>query len=1300
MSRYLRRASRALAILIVVAFVTYGLPAALVVEPVVENAAAAELLVRCGWLSDILVWNPMNLEMVEDYVACFLIYSALITYDEDWNVLEGDLARSWSFVTMDNGTAADPSDDYLVASIELTENAYWRNLATLDDTSHPVTANDVKFTFDMIISENKGAWPLYMKGIEEIRVIDDYNLEIETNYLKATLLEDLSMIPIVPEYLWSTYSQPCTATMKPDQLVGSGPMVFDSMLSASWWKFVTAPNYHMTTDFGEDADIDYDGVLFTMHGGAIELAMAMNAGEEDCIVMTGEPNLYNTVLGDDSVSTIIKSAVQENGITDVALNAIPFENRTTTGGGYGDGFELLVDPILREAILMCMDKTFICEEIMWGLASPANSVVQPGYWHIDPTPEILFDPAAAKDLLMANGYADEDDNNYLECRVTDPEDWRSEFYGVELSGIRCQVPNTDPSYLQVAELWEDDASDAGIGLVAEEKSEGVMVSSAWYKADYDIWVWHWGWGPEPLSTLSCWLTETMVSGGDNCQMPMGPYEDYVDAELGLDLTYTYNGSIYDQVWDIAAQTMNMEDRRELVFLLQQWVYDSRCEYPPFYDVGLYGYTESTFTNWGDWEAHNGQNFVSGLPWLWFDLEPAANTPPQVNIDLQESYEVLAGESETFEIEIYDAQGDTIWANWSFGDGSDDVELKNEDDTSEIPWSISVSHTYETVESDLTLEVVITDGFSGHSVILTADVDVVSEYDGVPVISAVSSDSMSTAYTGQVVTWTATFQDPEAESLKVTWNWDDYTYTIVDLEPTSIGAAVVNEQTHIWDEVGTYDVVISVWDGYGEEDGMHNQSTGDTDNRINVIVNTAPEDPAVSEISTMEGVETPCLAVTSDFDADVITVTWEWDDGSFDVTTHDTSDAQGVPVMSNVAHTWDSSGSYTVTVWADDGILGHNVSTEVTAEVAADGSDVAPSSLLIVMDPSPPLVGGTTVLTAYAFDANGDAIAFTVDFGDDSDLAFDDASVGSVDLQSAAFEHVYEEVGDVTVTLYAYDGTDNISASFDFEVVETPENSPPTLGLQTSYTAMYNQTFTITPTSVSDSDGDDVTVWYDWGDESAKTEGDADNNYAASHEYSATGTFTLIASVDDGTGMENHNVSKTAEVVVSEANFRPKFQLLVKEPVKNLYAPDEMIYINITVSDFEGDAITVTVGFGDGSDNVTRTLDAAGPGENVTTSFEHAYAEAGEYTITIVIKDDYEHSLAWNSRTVNVEVVSETKGSNALLYAGVGLLLVIVIVAALMLMKRKKKGVSDTDGMSGMEGMAPVEETPPPPGESS
>jgi ABC-type transport system substrate-binding protein len=1301
MSRYLQRTSRALAILIVVAFATYGLPTALVGEPVAEDAAAAELLVRCGWLSDILVWNPMNLEMVEDWVACFLMYSPLFTYDNDWNMLEGDLARDWEYEIQDNGTPGDSSDDYLIADVWITENAYWRNLDDLEDTTHKVTGEDVKFTFDMIVEEDAGAWPLYLKGINETTVdpADEYHVTFRTDYLKATIFDDMSGIPIVPKYIWETYTtNPCTKTMKPDQLVGCGPFVFDSMLSGSWWKFVKAPNYHQTTDFGEAADIDYDGILFTMHGSAIELAMAINAGNEDAVVMTGEPNLYLNTLGDGAVSPVTKAAVQENGITDVALNAIPFVNRTST---YGDGFELLVDPIVREAILMCMDKNHITQETMMGLATEANSVIQPCYWHLDPTPDIPYDPAAAKQLLLDNGYIENDDG-WMECAVTDENDWRSDFYGEELTGIRCQAPNTDPSYYAITQLWQDRAAEAGIGLVAEEKSEGVMVSAAWYKADYDIWVWHWGWGPEPLSTLSVWLTETMEPGGDNCQMPMGPrdadgvYLDYENVDLGLDLTCHYDGSIYDQVWTLAGQTMDMEDRRELVFLLQQWVYDSRCEYPPYYDLGLYGYTEALFTNWGDWSAHNGQNFVQGLPWLWFDLEPAANTAPQVTMGLQEAYEAHVDDPESFEIEVSDAQGDKLWVNWSFGDGSDPVELESTGDTTE-PWAISLSHTYETVASDLTLEVTITDGLPGHTVALTAEVDVVSEYDDVPLISAVSSDPSSIAYIDQDVTWYATFQDTEAESLTVTWEWDDGTVTVRELEPASVGDAVADELTHAWDTDGIYDVVISVWDGYGEEDGVHNVSTGATDNRIEIIANTPPTEPMVSAISTMEDVETPCLAVTSDSDADEITVTWAWDDDTFDVTTHDTSDAQGVPVLSSVTHTWDTAGSYEVTVWADDGIEGHNVSTTVTVDVAADGEDVAPSGLLVMTEPSPALMGGTTVLTAYAFDANGDAIAFTIDFGDESDVEFDDSSEGTTELQSVVFEHVYLTADTMTVTLYADDGTENVSATFDVDVVEPTENSPPTLTLQTDYSAKYNQTFTITPISVNDIDDDEVSVWYDWGDESAMTAGDPDEGYAASHVYTSTGTFTLTAYVDDGTDIAGHNVTKTADVAVGEANFRPKFVTVVKMPSKTEYAPDETIYINITVSDYEGDAITVTVDFDDGTDIVTRSLTAAGPGVNVTTSFEYAYAEAGEYTVTIVIKDAYDHSLDWNERTVSIDVVEEQTSSNALLYAGVGLLLIIVIVAALMLMKRKKKGASsDMGGMSGMEGMSAPEETPPTP----
>ncbi len=753
--------------MIVAAFVTSGLPAVLVDQPVAENAAAAETLVKVGWLSDILVWNPMNLEMVEDYVAIFLIYSALFTYDEDWGMLEGDLAREWSCEVMDADTPSDPSDDYMVANIVITENAYWRSLADIDGTSNLVKAEDVKFTFDMIISEDDGAWPLYLEGITEINVVDDYEVEFVTDRIKATLLEDISGIPIVPKYIWEDYqTKPCTKTMRPDQLVGCGPMVFDSMLKSAWWKFVKAPNYHGETDFGEERDIDVDGVLFTVHGSSMELTIAMNAGNEDCIVLTGEPNLFLNVL--EEQSHITKSAVQENGITDVALNAIPFVNRTKD---YGNGFELLVDPILREAILMCMNKTYIREGIMMNLSTVADSVIQPGYWHLNVTPEIPFDPAGARALLEANGYADTNDDNILECVVVDSEDWRSEYNGVELEGIRCEAPNTDQSYFLVAEAWEGWAREAGIGLVAAQKSEGIMVSQAWYKADYDIWIWHWGWGPEPLSTLSVWLTKTMEPGGDNCEMPMGPivdgvYVDYQNATLGLDLVCEYPGHIYDQVWNKAMQIMDMEERREYVYLLQQWVYESMCEYPPYYDIGLYAYSTATFTGWGDWEAHNGRNFAAALPWLWFDLELAENTPPQVSIGLSPSYDVLVDVPETFSIEVADMQGDEIWVNWTFGDGAE-ASNYTDVDTSVEPITFVQSHTYTTEALDLKLNATITDGLPGHEFTESAIVNVVGEYDAVPEITLVSSDPSLVAYLGEEVTWTATLRDDEADTLKVT-----------------------------------------------------------------------------------------------------------------------------------------------------------------------------------------------------------------------------------------------------------------------------------------------------------------------------------------------------------------------------------------------------------------------------------------------------------------------------------------------------------------------------------------------------
>jgi len=47
------------------------------------------------------------------------------------------------------------------------------------------------------------------------------------------------------------------------------------------------------------------------------------------------------------------------------------------------GQSILLDPIVRKAILMTMDKDRIVNETMQGLGTRADSVLAPGFWHKD-----------------------------------------------------------------------------------------------------------------------------------------------------------------------------------------------------------------------------------------------------------------------------------------------------------------------------------------------------------------------------------------------------------------------------------------------------------------------------------------------------------------------------------------------------------------------------------------------------------------------------------------------------------------------------------------------------------------------------------------------------------------------------------------------------------------------------------------------------------------------------------------------------------------------------------------------------
>ncbi|MGB2581694.1 MAG: PKD domain-containing protein, partial [Thermoplasmata archaeon] len=281
----------------------------------------------------------------------------------------------------------------------------------------------------------------------------------------------------------------------------------------------------------------------------------------------------------------------------------------------------------------------------------------------------------------------------------------------------------------------------------------------------------------------------------------------------------------------------------------------------------------------------------------------------------------------------------------------------------------------------------------------------------------------------------------------------------------------------------------------------------------------------------------------------------------------------------------------------------------------------------------------------------------------------------------------------TVIVHVDDGTFNESREFVISVEEVPVNSPPELNLMATYTAKYNETFTVKPVDLYDEDGDELSVWYDWGDGTPMTEGDPADLFRANHSYNATEPFTLKVYADDNTGLVGHNVSATATVTVSEGNLKPTIVTKSKSPDQTAYSVGEEILFNITVRDTEGDEITVKIDFGDGSAVESRILTPTAPGQNLSTSFNHTYESEGEFTVTIWAEDEYDHSAAWASGTWTVEVEDEGGGGlNIALIAGIGLLAIIAIIVAAMLLK-KRGGKTEGDEAGGMEGGAPPEEPP-------
>jgi peptide/nickel transport system substrate-binding protein len=338
---------------------------------------AAALLVACepgterpggtvivGMRTDFGAMNPItNTSLTTDHVMKFGLFTPLIQYDSDLRPTP-HLAESWE---MHGDTAI---------TFTLRDDVRWHD-------GQPVTAEDVKFTFDMAKDPETASLlaSAYLEPVESAEVLDARTIHFRFAYPHAQALEDFWWPPVPRHLLEGVSAAEMARAPFNRQPVGSGPYRFVEWRSAE--RVVLEAN----PDFPE-------GLGGPPAAGRVVFRVIPEAATRLTELLTGGIHIQLNVEPDQV------QRVEETGAT--SLHSAP--GTTLFYIGWNNQRAPFDDARVRRAMTLAIDRQQIMDALLRGHARAASSTVPP--WHpmapgVDPLPH---DPEQAARLLDEAGW--------------------------------------------------------------------------------------------------------------------------------------------------------------------------------------------------------------------------------------------------------------------------------------------------------------------------------------------------------------------------------------------------------------------------------------------------------------------------------------------------------------------------------------------------------------------------------------------------------------------------------------------------------------------------------------------------------------------------------------------------------------------------------------------------------------------------------------------------------------------------------------------------------------------------------
>ncbi|MFQ5602959.1 MAG: peptide-binding protein [bacterium] len=326
-----------------------------------------------GITSDVDSFNPLFGETAFSQEITHLLLLGLADLNENSEFVP-ELATHW-----------ERSHDYRKLTYYLRKDAVWSD-------GVPITAEDVKFTFDLLMdrtvaSPRQGVTDF----IKRVVVNDAHSVTFEFSQSYPDQIFDTAG-EILPRHL---LEQVPRARLRNHRFgrnpLSSGPFLLKKWLPQQYIELIPNPMYFAGRPY-------LDRVIFKIVPDVSNLLIQMQTGEID--MMIGVPP--------GEVDRLLKKNPQ--------VKIYPVSGRIYYYIGYNLQNPLFASVAVRRALTLAIDRQGIIDALLFGYGrvcvGPVPPILQ---WAVnDEIKEIPFDPEQAQKLLAAEGWLDRDKDGWLD----------------------------------------------------------------------------------------------------------------------------------------------------------------------------------------------------------------------------------------------------------------------------------------------------------------------------------------------------------------------------------------------------------------------------------------------------------------------------------------------------------------------------------------------------------------------------------------------------------------------------------------------------------------------------------------------------------------------------------------------------------------------------------------------------------------------------------------------------------------------------------------------------------------------